>query len=813
MSTTFPLSDGLTGQFAVVRLWPDIKNAEVEVIARLKASADSLGLKCIEIHEDGLVVGSNDIYISKKEIDFVISLHYEHPKLYDVFSFVALWNPVQFYHQWGYQRTSRNLVSHDDFLSCSSPAADDQVRRKIWNSSAHLPAKFKLYHSLGDVVHKPGLGQNKLFYAGINWEALGKGGGRHQQLLKILDATGELRIYGPEIFLGVKVWDGYVGYVREIPFDGISMIDEISKVGIALALSSEAHKESELMSSRLFESIAAGALVVCDENPFAKRMFGDCLLFIDCRKPPEEVAASILSHLEWARANPERAIAMISRSQDLLSEKFCLNVNLRDIYHGLPARKIDLENRLFGKTKERLHVTVFYLLPEYSIRGVRTHLRSMEVQDYQNLRQVLVVDREDYSGHSDSISSLVKEAACEVEVMAVAFFVGETIRGIARRRKPLGFVLSEIVETMSQTVAVMFVAPNEELYSSHVKMLAGSLTRNTDNDCVASSVILRRRGKIGFEVHDNINFCTLDSEKPNGLGRFLFRITEMRSLHFSALRYLDKQVVPILARGASVVQELPSTIVIDVDKEPRIDPEEIEKENFVVKDVYPEALIRTSNVSNSGSPSMVTLPGFSVVEDLMSLQQLANGLVAFLGSGISVTPGRWYPVARDTIGSVLTYKGWSNLEDWGRWGIGFSHSFMLPPVQGGEGDLVFVARARALVVSEEPLQVVTITIKNEPIGKWTYAWNGDNSEKQVTIPTRLLNPTGLTEIVFNVGAPRSPADLGLGKDSRILGLGMLGFCVHRQEAQSLVSMAPRLVRIWRRLARLRKALWRLSKTL
>ena len=60
-------------------------------------------------------------------------------------------------------------------------------------------------------------------------------------------------------------------------------MDEIAKAGIVLVLSWPAHKEAELMSSRLSESVAAGALVISDENNFAKKFFGDSLLYIDTR--------------------------------------------------------------------------------------------------------------------------------------------------------------------------------------------------------------------------------------------------------------------------------------------------------------------------------------------------------------------------------------------------------------------------------------------------------------------------------------------------------------------------------------------------
>lgn len=158
----------MAGRFAVVKLWPDIKTAEDECIARLKIAARDLGVECVEVHADGRSLEDPRWQASHDNVDFVLHLHYDTPKRYDAFSIVALWNPLRFYHEWGYERTSRNLVTHDDFVSCLSEAADDHVTRMVRATGTHLPPVFRLFHSTADVVHPPSLGDGRLFYAGIN---------------------------------------------------------------------------------------------------------------------------------------------------------------------------------------------------------------------------------------------------------------------------------------------------------------------------------------------------------------------------------------------------------------------------------------------------------------------------------------------------------------------------------------------------------------------------------------------------------------------------------------------------------------------
>ena len=342
MTDTFQLPVGMIGKFAVVKLWPNVKAAEDENVARLKVTAKSLGLECLEITPDGRLLEPPHAMLTQADVDFVIHLHFETPKTYDIFSFVALWNPLHFYHEWGYPRFSRHLLTHDDFLSCSSTWTDDHVRRMIAKDPTRDGPRFTMYHSLSEPIHEPTLGARKIFYAGINWERLGKKKGRHQDILRMLDPTGNLRIFGPRVFQGVNVWEGYKSYEGPIPFDGVSIMKEINQAGIALVLSSDAHKESELMSNRLFESLAGGAFIICDENPFARRFFGDCLLYIDASAPTEEVFDAVLKHVEWIKANPDDALKMARKAQRIFLERFSLDRSLTNIYTNLGERRREL---------------------------------------------------------------------------------------------------------------------------------------------------------------------------------------------------------------------------------------------------------------------------------------------------------------------------------------------------------------------------------------------------------------------------------------------------------------------------------------
>lgn len=558
---------GVKGRFAVVKLWPDIKTAEDECVSRLRLAAESLGIECVEILSDGRLISNLEQVIDRESVDFVIHLHYDTPKNYDAFSFVALWNPINFYLEWGYARTSRNLTTHDDFLSCSSDAADHHVARMVRGTFTHLPPKFHLYHSTADIVHPPSLGDGKLLYVGINWEALG-GKSRHQEVLKILDKSGVLRIFGPYIFQGVQVWAGYESYVREVPFDGISLINEISQAGAALVLSSQSHKEAAIMSNRLFESIAAGALVICDENPFAKKFFGDSLLYIDGRSPPEEMASNIKMHLAWAQANPADALGKIATAQAIFREKFNLIKNLSDIYAGLQQRKQELADLQQGIVDVPIRVRGNFLMPVYSRDVLGRHLGSIAAQRYENFEAALIVDRSISAWQSDEIAQMISSIDRAVSVIHVDYF-NLGINPDIKSRRRVGEIINELltVQFCANADAFMMIAPNEALLSNHVSVLAGALSRSNETHCAATAAILMRGTAVVHSVHELLDFGRVNRDGPTGLGRFIFRLSSIPNDISIALPYLDGRALAPLIGGKKIDQQLAATIRIDLESD------------------------------------------------------------------------------------------------------------------------------------------------------------------------------------------------------------------------------------------------------
>jgi hypothetical protein len=569
---TSKLPDWAVGRFAVVKLWPDIKAAEDENIARLKRTAAALGLKCVEIDSSGTILGAGGAKVTKENCDFVIHLHFETPKTYDVFSFVALWNPVKFYHDWGYERFSRNLLTHDDFLSCRSTWADDQIRRLVSNDGNHLAPEFTMFHSLSDPLHPPReMSQRILFYAGINWERLGKGRSRHQELLDMLDKGGFLSIYGPRTFQNVNVWEGYQSYRGPIPFNGYTAINEIAKCGIGLVLSSEAHKESELMSNRLFETLAAGAIAICDENPFARKHFGDCLLFIDTRQDVVLQYQQIVDHLTWINEHPKEAAALASRAQHIFWENFALDISIQSIYERLPERKRAIRDRILPtQIQFRPTVCVQFLIPDYDEGVIDKHIQSLKSQDYEKITAQFIVGHKLAEDWGEELGRRVSAAGVDHEWHIVP--LDKSLEPITEYDRPptLGQMVNMALPHARVGDYVVLVAPNERLLSSHVTVQVGSMLRSRTRKWAATSVLFRHCSADSNIYHDysgEISFSEYLATRPMGLARFILNLSVLRQDVDAALPYLNKMAMAALLADEEKICETPSTVIIDIDDE------------------------------------------------------------------------------------------------------------------------------------------------------------------------------------------------------------------------------------------------------
>ena len=322
---------GIKGTIAVIRMWPEQACAEHECVERIRTAAELVGVRVIELDKFGHIVGTPRQRVAREDVDFVIHLHYETAKTYDAVSVAAMWNPTQFYFDWGFDRHWSNQMSHDVYAYTGSPEIKKLVRASRGDFvAADMPL---LNHTLADPIIPPRVhDEYRVFYCGINWEKLTNKPARHDAVLRELDKKGVLDVYGPTEIRGVKLWDGYKGYHGSLPFDGRTIIGKIADAGACLVFSSEAHINSGIMSSRLFEAMAAGAVIIGDEHPFLSAAIGDNYVRVPSSLPAEERVKRIMEALERFGRDPQEALALASASQQRLLESYHLCTQLANVY-------------------------------------------------------------------------------------------------------------------------------------------------------------------------------------------------------------------------------------------------------------------------------------------------------------------------------------------------------------------------------------------------------------------------------------------------------------------------------------------------
>jgi hypothetical protein len=327
----------IRGKFAVVRLWPGVAVAEHENIERIREAAKMLGLTVAEVDEFGRLLDGSSRLAAEEDFDFVLNLHFKSPKNYGPFSVGALWNPLQFYVEWGFERYWSNQMSHDLLAGTGSGQIADLIASSRGRSAADMMPR--LNHTLAAPILIPEARRSyRAFYCGINWQRINGKRGRHDDLLRALDRRGLIDIYGPKEHQGVRVWEGFSGYRGSLPFDGRTVIERVWEAGASLVLSSDAHKDSDIMSNRLFEAMAGGAVVIADDHAFIPGAIGENFIRIP-EASAEQQADYIAAALNRFAADPSLALQLASAAQTTLLSDFFLCDQLVGVYEKVVEAK------------------------------------------------------------------------------------------------------------------------------------------------------------------------------------------------------------------------------------------------------------------------------------------------------------------------------------------------------------------------------------------------------------------------------------------------------------------------------------------
>lgn len=122
----------------------------------------------------------------------------------------------------------------------------------------------------------------------------------------------------------------------------------------------------------------------------------------------------------------------------------------------------------------------------------------------------------------------------------------------------------------------------------------------------------------------------------------------------------------------------------------------------------------------------------------------------------------------------LLGAGWGEPAFWGVWSVAPEATLTCAPFPPPREPVVWRAAVRAFVWPQHPTLEVEVFVHDVPIGRWRFDHRHDRGvvERLVTIPTELVqhDPVALR---FRIPGCVSPRELGLSRDERRLGIGLV----------------------------------------
>ena len=360
-------------RIAVQNAWPNLEySAEREFIARLNLACLNLGWTCIET--------ATSAEILEADVDCVITTHEYSPKLTQVPTIGLLWNPPDDFRDDPIR--VRNILSYDGFL-----AGSDRVREYLddlfFSANKNSPvSRFDVLPTAPFTAFKePNLEAPSLFYAGVHWD-----GKRHEKLIKALLSELPVSFYGDP-----AKWSRFgKAYKGRIPFDGKSIFEKINTAGVALCLHRKAHLQGGVPSMRIFESAAASAVIITENSAWAKRHFGDSVLYVDQDASDAQKAREVIEHFEWIRAHPSEAKTLAMHANAIFNKHFSLENFLGQLPGFLQQVKRASGFCENNQNSRNLKVETIVRIGGRDLSYVERCLDSLAAQSHVNLGLILV---------------------------------------------------------------------------------------------------------------------------------------------------------------------------------------------------------------------------------------------------------------------------------------------------------------------------------------------------------------------------------------------------------------------------------------
>jgi hypothetical protein len=276
-----------------------------ERVARLRTAFARMGIEC-ELFD-------RSERIDSFAPDCVIVTSLQDPKLtkYPTYGLIA--SPLHdFLHV---PRFVRNLLTYDGHLTLSSVLK--QIVGDLTFSARKLDSKVAAFGNTFPmtVLDLPELRNPALCYVASDSTRT-----QFDELLTRLAGTGALRLFGRAGRWTGKLTSAYAG---TLPTDGDAIVEAYRQAGVGLCLNA-ADDLNKLISPRLFEIVASGAVAIANRSEHLYETFGESLLYIDAKATIGQAHEQIARHMAWIKANPEESLRKVIKAHRIFAERFAL---------------------------------------------------------------------------------------------------------------------------------------------------------------------------------------------------------------------------------------------------------------------------------------------------------------------------------------------------------------------------------------------------------------------------------------------------------------------------------------------------------
>jgi hypothetical protein len=244
-------------------------------------------------------------------------------------------------------------------------------------------------------------GAIKLAYLGSD------GDDEQRDLLTGLDREGLVDVYGPQAAWAHLTRGSYRG---ALPVDGAAP-GVYAASGAGLVLLPREYLRDDIVSPRVFEIAAAGALGIAGDTPWLRKHFGDSLYYFDQRAPAPRIAERLRDIVREVRDDPAGAAARAGEARRIFEQRFSAEVLLENTVDYFEKWK---KARTWPDRHLHPSVSIVVRCGGRPLTTVRRALQSVRDQTFGRVTAILVLWRDlDVS----ELQAMIGEALVEVRIV------------------------------------------------------------------------------------------------------------------------------------------------------------------------------------------------------------------------------------------------------------------------------------------------------------------------------------------------------------------------------------------------------------